>query len=73
MFDKEKIKSIFGSDRSPRRGNVVCACVNFLKRTWKRSSRERVQMQERKQAGKASKQESKKASKQANKQVGKQV
>ena len=35
---------IFGSDRRPRRGDLVCACVcvsvTFLKRTLKRSSRE---------------------------------
>ena len=28
---------IFGSDRSPRRGNLVRACVTFLKRTLKMS------------------------------------
>ena len=29
---------IFGSDRSPRRGNVVCASVTLFKRTLKMSS-----------------------------------
>ena len=27
---------LFGSDRSPRGGNLVCVCVSFLKRTLKR-------------------------------------
>ena len=54
---------LFGSDRSPRRGDLVCLsvrpCVTFLKRTWKRSPRELKKGPD--------------ASKQASKQAGKQV
>ena len=69
---------IFGSNRSPRRGDLVCACVclcvTFLKRTWKRSSRELKKGSRRKQACmQAGRHASRNASRLARKQAGKQA
>ena len=68
IFLTKQQANVFGSDRSPRRGNLVCACGTILKRTLKMSSRELKQASKQ-----ASRQSGKQASRQTSRHAGKQV